>query len=356
MNEHVESACINTDSPCNVSVFAGELVVDETQNPNKKRIRRNKQELDHLRRESKKLEDELAQLLQIQAHRPSLSSIRPKTRPKEKMVAAPGYCTIAPRRLVQKPSMWQGIAERQSIERGRALARNVELRAQLEAEYKLGRQLIQLLDRQFYAKALIQGKCHGPLIRQDDVFKQQLQQAEDTLLTMKKELLGRNDGGKDVFVMQASVTLPFSVQATASALWKVLSTDEIMKHCYHHRVAHKAENVVAQSFGIRFEDDSLDADIRGNYTFSRLQDDDCFVIVWVAANEPVELNGTKCRGEISERTEAKATLVRSSSRLHIESVAEETPPLRPLVSFAQRFHDRFMATHSSVLEKALIEK
>ncbi|KAI9988719.1 hypothetical protein PInf_022181 [Phytophthora infestans] len=71
MNEHVESACINTDSPCNVSVLAGELVADETQIPNKKRIRRNKYELDHLRRESKKLEDELAQLLQIQAHRPS---------------------------------------------------------------------------------------------------------------------------------------------------------------------------------------------------------------------------------------------------------------------------------------------
>ncbi|KAF1782076.1 hypothetical protein GQ600_20276 [Phytophthora cactorum] len=62
--------------------------------------------------------------------------------------------------------------------------------------------------------------------------------------------------------------------------------ESIKKHCYHHQVIHKSETVVAQSFGIRFNDDNVDADFRGKYTFSRFKDGDCIVIVWVAACEP----------------------------------------------------------------------
>ncbi|KAG3018428.1 hypothetical protein PC121_g8931 [Phytophthora cactorum] len=140
--------------------------------------------------------------------------------------------------------------------------------------------------------------------------------------------------------------------------------ESIKKHCYHHQVIHKSETVVAQSFGIRFNDDNVDADFRGKYTFSRFKDGDCIVIVWVAACEPVELNGTKCCGIQSQTTgwiqmsdqRSAGTLVRSYSRLNVESVGEENPQLQSLRGLAQRFHDKFMAAHSSVLEKALIEE
>ncbi|ETL28880.1 hypothetical protein F441_18306 [Phytophthora nicotianae CJ01A1] len=379
---HMSESLYSTESPFNVSAFTEEPMSVETHQPKKKRIRRVKQELDYLRRESKKLEDELAQLHTIQANRPAGAiSFRPRVTQTERVTTSREYCAIAPR-LRQKPSMWQAIAERQSRERGRVLARNMELRAQLETEYKLGKQLIQLLDRQIYAKALIQEKRHGLLWGHADVFKQQLQQSENTLLEVKRVLQGppfrdptacfldtfiEKNGDKEVFVVQSNATLPFGMQATASALWKVLSTDQIKNYCYHHQIAQKSDTIVAQSFGIRFKENTVDADFRGKYTFSRFTDGDCIVIVWVGACEPIELNGIKCRDiqsqttgwvQISEQRseEMKGTLVRSYSRLSVDSGDDEKPQSGALLGLAQFFHDKFMATHYSVLEKSLIEE
>lgn len=107
----------------------------------KKRVRWAKQELDFLRRESKKLEDELAQQLRMQSQlHVNPISFRSAGLQSKKVTelhgATRGYRLIAPHRQL-KPTMWRALAERQSKERRRAQARNMELRAQLEAERNL---------------------------------------------------------------------------------------------------------------------------------------------------------------------------------------------------------------------------
>ncbi|KAG1690783.1 hypothetical protein DVH05_027832 [Phytophthora capsici] len=356
----------STASPCNVS----EVVVTAAK-PKKKRVRRAKLELEFLRQESKKLEDELAQLLVIQAQRPPNTSCIVSTA--QQITDPNGYRPIAPR-LQRKPSVWQEIALRQSNARGRSLVRNLELRARLEAEIKLGKQLVQLLERQSNVKLL----CRS-VAKQDGTFKKLLERAEDLLLEMKKDLQGKafsdpnasfndtfveKEGEKETFVMQANMTIPFCKDATAKALWKVLSSDEIDEYCYYHQVAHKTETVVAQVFGIHYNDGCMSADFRGRYIFSRFKEEDRIVIVWVAESELVELNGEKLSGvqggtrgwiQVSDATTKKA-LVRSYSRLNMESRNQPDLSLHSFSNLFQRMHDRFLASYSATMEKALIEE
>ncbi|POM69790.1 Hypothetical protein PHPALM_13894 [Phytophthora palmivora] len=245
---------------------------------------------------------------------------------------------------------------------------------------------MQLLDRQYCAKVgfLVSGRVQS-VLTQDGDFKELIERAENTLLEMKAVLRGsafsdtsacfldtfvEHVDDQEVFVMQSNMALPFDLKATVTALWKVLSTDTIDEYCYYHQVVQKSETVIVQTFGIRYVDDVTDVDFRGKYIFSRFKDGDYVVIVWVAECEPIEVNGTQCSGvqcqttgwiQLSAQKSVKiyGTLARAYSRLNVVSPRDKldvTPQLHSFLSLAQRMHDKFMVSFSSVLDKALIEE
>ncbi|OWZ02126.1 hypothetical protein PHMEG_00026365 [Phytophthora megakarya] len=252
---------------------------------------------------------------------------------------------------------------------------------------------MQLLSRQYDAKGYIEATCIQNGVTPDAGYKEMLERAENTLLDIKKVLRSdafndtskhfvdtsiEREGRREVFVVKANVILPFGMMTAANALWTVLSTDKIGEFCYFHRVAQKTENTIAQAFGIRCADEDVDADFRGKYTFSRFKDEDRMVIVWVAEFEPVELNGVRCcgikcqttgwiqlseqlSGHIPKQQSGKVSMTQAYaySRLNLESDPSKCSDMLPLHSFfclAQRMHDKFMLSYSSVLEKALFEE
>ncbi|ETK81941.1 hypothetical protein L915_12597, partial [Phytophthora nicotianae] len=108
-----EEQLLHTQQPC---------AVEPPAKPKKKRIRRQKLELEYLRGLVGKLEQQMTQL---------------KTRQREDA----GHTTAVNAEM----SIWKGIAERQQTERARAEEKNQKLRASLEGQLKLATKLERLL-------------------------------------------------------------------------------------------------------------------------------------------------------------------------------------------------------------------
>lgn len=127
-------------SPSNIARFEDPKQSADCQKPKKKRIRRERVELDYLRRESRKLQAELVQLQRAyrQRHGRTSQLREPGSRPMF------GNRQIVPR-IKETEFVWQGIAERQLKERLRVQSRNRELREQLEAECELEKRMTTLL-------------------------------------------------------------------------------------------------------------------------------------------------------------------------------------------------------------------
>ncbi|ETK81926.1 hypothetical protein L917_12360 [Phytophthora nicotianae] len=363
-------------------------VQNTPQKPKRKRVRRERIELDQLRLESHKLQRELAQLQGIHNGRDQ-NEIHTKTRSFANSKITDGYQLIAPRKKELR-SVWQEIARRQLQERWKAQTTNRELREQLQAEYELGRQMMVLLHRNVHAKHSTELKVLNKrrsllLDHEKSVFKDQELQAESALLEMEKILLRpayRNpracfvntffeeSGNTQAFVLESNMTLPFASQVTANAVWKVMTTDKMKYHCYEHCVVFKSDTVVSQAFGIHFITDVSDAEFRCKYTVRRFSDDGRIIIVWVALFEPIELNelqyqGVRCRqtgwvefSDLQLET-ATTTLARSYSRLSVdadEDAENKELQTRSLFSLAQPIHDKVGTLYSAHLEIALIQE
>ncbi|POM61872.1 hypothetical protein PHPALM_29046 [Phytophthora palmivora] len=337
-------------------------------------------ELDLLRLQAHKLQTELDQLQGIH---------NCETMKKKRVIADSEtihqFCLIEPRKK-NSGFVWQEIAKRQLNERLRAQTANRELREQLQAEYSLGRQMMILLHRNAKLTTLKNPNKKRNLLHDNEaVFKDQLAQAEDSLLEMENILLQpvfqdpqsyyldtflKKCGDQEFFIMESNVTLPFAPQVAANAVWKVMSTDKIKDHCYDHCFIHQSDTLLSQAFGIHFTTDASDADFRGNYTLCRFQDTNRIVIVWVALYIPVELNGLQYDGvqcqqlgwiEFIDYPVAKTNnaLVRSYSRLSVDTTngaARNELQARSLFSLAKQMNEQVEALVSSHLEKALIEE
>ncbi|KAL4116944.1 hypothetical protein PRIC2_012395 [Phytophthora ramorum] len=383
----------NPISPASTTGYESQKRLSDLKKPKLKRVRRDKVELDHLRLETRKLQVELAQMQAIHTQQRGISSQQrvkgANYRAPENSQAMYGYRLIAPRKRV-KEFMWQHIAESQLKERMRAQTRNQELREQLKAECELGRQMMILLHRRpmsQHSAALqdLHGRHSIPIKSPNDIFEDQVVQAENALLDMDRVLqrpafkdmnacfvntsITTNKNAK-AFVMESNMILPFASQVAANAVWKVLTTDKMKKHCYEHRVVHKSDTVVSQDFGIHFITDVSDADFRCKYTICRFNDAGRVVVVWVAMYEPIELNelqysGIRCQQlgwvefKDSRSAGASSTRTRSYSRLTFD-VNDDTQKkelqVRSLFNLAQPIHEKVASLCSSMLEKALIEE
>ncbi|GMF28403.1 unnamed protein product [Phytophthora lilii] len=262
--------------------------------PKKKRIRRQKLELEYLRDLVGKLEQQMTQL---------------------KASRTAGVETAG-----KAPSVWKPIAERQQRERARVEEKNQKLRVSLEGQLKLATKLERLLRKRpredEMAEVAAFKRCKPPVdtTADDDIFVDQLAHVERAHLDVDKIFGGpefadrtasfcnlhvMSDPGADTgvaFVTKANSMLPFDVQVTEKAFWRAFAEEGPKKLSYFHDERIATDNLVARSYGLNFNAGSFQTDVKGKQTYRKVVGDDCVMIMWKSHTEPLEINGTKLSG------------------------------------------------------------
>ncbi|KAG7391157.1 hypothetical protein PHYBOEH_006784 [Phytophthora boehmeriae] len=330
--------------------------------------RRAKHQYEELRQEADKLEGDLDVLRQLRMQRSEYA------RQVNEGKAKQGSAFTSP----TQHFVWRKIAERQFKERWRAQSRNRELRSQLEAEFKLGRQLQTLLRHVLVPSQKIAEVVKRQPVKVKSVFEQEIVDAEGVLLEIEGALRGAaftdpndyfttayKENGTNAFVIQSNVTLPFGVQVVGNALWSVLGNHRLKDLCYDHYVVFMTDDMLTQTFGIRSSINGKETDFRVKYTLCRFKDATRTVIVWVAYFEPIELDGVRyCNIQANQRGwiqlnnhTAGNTLVRSHSRLTVEGGGvEKESQITSLLDILKPMHDQVSVVVASLLEDVLFEE
>ncbi|KAG7395769.1 hypothetical protein PHYBOEH_003204 [Phytophthora boehmeriae] len=269
--------------------------------PKKKRIRRQKLELNYLRELVVKLEDQMTEL-KTKQNEPQDD--------KQKAVEA-------------APSIWKGIAERQLKERERAETKNQKLRMSLEGQLKLATKLEKILrkrPRNEETEVLTDIKRFKPLMdtavapTDDEIFADQLAHVQRAHLAVDQLFSGpeyadrsamfcdihvMNDPNSDTgvaFVTKSNCMLPFDVHVTEKAFWRAFVKEGTPNLCYFLDERVSTDTLVARSYGLVFDAGCFRVNVRGKQTFRKFVSDNCVMLMWKAISEPVEINGTKFNG------------------------------------------------------------
>lgn len=289
--------------PATAPLVIGESVSNEAQEvmaprAKKKRVRRQKLELEYLRTLVGELEDKLGQLKRMTGSGRSLgigasatSSPSGATTSEDDEYDCSAVCSggggaspastsassdrsCSPNgkdmdESTQPPSsvasLWMGVAERQYKERVRAEHQNQKLKAMLEAQIKLANSLEKLLTKRPSEEAIEsvsnpkRVKRHWELSAENDVeiFEQQLVDVSkahlevdrifstpeftlpgatfnDTRVKNDHECDG--DGVGVSFEFLSSTTLPFNLTTAGNAFWRMVAFESIKSHSYYRRV------------------------------------------------------------------------------------------------------------------------
>ncbi|KAG6613722.1 EVI5 protein [Phytophthora cinnamomi] len=346
--------------------------------PKKKRIRRQKLELDYLRQLVGKLEAQMTQL---------------KTQER-----APDIKTEA-----GAPSIWKGIAERQQKERTRAEEQNQRLRVSLEGQLKLASKLERLLrkrPREEEVVAVEGGKRYKPLLdtavrpTDDEIFADQLAHLERAHLDVG-ELFGgpefadrtasfcdlhvmeeANSDTGVAFVTKANSMLPFDVHVTEKAFWRAFAEDGPKKMSYFNYERIMTENLVARSYGLNFDAGSFHTNVRGKQTYRKYVGGDCIIIMWKSRTEPVEINGTKLsglrcnqigwivlRGVNLPSKDASEVMISTSLQSYCkmtldleDDIADQELQVGALTNFVVNSHDAITDVCGKMINQVLVEE
>ncbi|KAE8986499.1 hypothetical protein PR003_g23781 [Phytophthora rubi] len=354
--------------------------------PKKKRIRRQKLELEYLRQLVGKLEEEKTQL-------------KAQQRTPDSQVAA--IKTEA-----QAPSLWKGIAERQRKGRAQAEEKNQRLRVSLEGQLKLAAKLERMLrkrPREEEVAEVIGCKRYKPVLdstvrpTDDEIFADQLAHLERAHLVVG-ELFGgpefadrtalfcdlhvMEDPNSDTgvaFVTKASSMLPFDLHVTEKAFWRTFAEDGPKKKSYFHDERIVTENLVARSYGLNFDAGSFHTNVRGKQTYRKYVGDDYVIIMWKSRTEPVEINSTKFSGLRCTQTawivlrgvnlvssDAQAgssvmvsTSLQSYSKMTLdleEDIADQELQVGALTDFVVNSHDVITDVCGKMINEVLVEE
>ncbi|KAI9990545.1 hypothetical protein PInf_018108 [Phytophthora infestans] len=278
-------------------IMIEQCAVESPDKPKKKRVRRQKLELEYLRGLVGKLEQQMTQL---------------KSRQREVSEVSTSANT--------KTSIWKGIAERQQAERARVEEKNQKLRASLEGQLQLATKLERLLrkrPRDEDVAELADHKRFKTLTMaptDDDIFADQLAHVQRAHLDANDifggpEFMDRaasfcnlqvtDDSASDTglaFVTKASSMLPFDVHVAEKAFWRVFAEEGPSKMSYFHEERLATDNLVARSYALEFKPGSFQTNVRGKQTYRKYVDNDCVLIMWKSRTEPIEINGVKLSG------------------------------------------------------------
>ncbi|KAF4035413.1 hypothetical protein GN244_ATG12552 [Phytophthora infestans] len=256
------------------SMTDGDLCVKPPSNPKKKRVRRQKLELEHLRKLVVSLEE---QMLTLQTTQP--------------LSAEQNFKKTAD----NTPSIWKEIAERQLKERARVEEKNQNLRSSLKGQLKLARRLEGLLrkrPRDEETEILANSNRIKSWPTDDEIFADQMAHVQRANLEVDRifgapefvdqstsfyNLSVTSDSNSDTgvaFVKKASSLIPFDLRVTQKALWRALAEEGTTKDSYFLDKRLSTDDVVVSSYGLHFRAGALHANVV----------------------DPVEINGTKFRG------------------------------------------------------------
>ncbi|CAH0476979.1 unnamed protein product [Peronospora belbahrii] len=271
--------------------------------PKKKRIRRQKLELEYLRNLVGQLGEQLSTL---EAKQTSVLSDKSKLSPE-----------------MNAPSIWKGIAERQLKDRARVEEQNRKLRSSLNGQIKLATKLEKILrkrPRDEEIAVLLDAKRVKPLMSKimnptdDEIFADQLAHVQCAHLVVDKifgeqefldpsatfhhlQVINDFQPNTDVeFIKKASSMLPFNIQVTEKALWRALAEEGTKKDSYFLDRRSSTASIVAQSYGLNFRAGNFHTNVLGKETYRKYKEENCVVIMWKWVVDPIEVNGTDFHG------------------------------------------------------------
>ncbi|KAE8984656.1 hypothetical protein PR002_g22879 [Phytophthora rubi] len=350
----------------------------------KKRIRRQKLELVHLRELVKELEEQMAKL---KVKRPPATA---KGDSDEAAVAVTEKNTS---------SIWKGIAERQLKERTQVEEKNQKLRASLQGQLQLARKLERLLHkrpRDEEVASLANPKRVKPMVESvncptdDEIFADQLAHVErahfdvDRLFNVPEfmdstatfsHLHVVDDPHSDAgvaFIKKARSMLPFDVQVTEKGFWRAIAQEGTKKDSYFLEERLSTETVVARAYGLHFEAGPFHANVLGKQTHRKCVMGDRVVIMWKWVVNPVELNGSKFSGvrchetgwivlrgvDVSNST-TTSTLLQSYSKMTMElqdDIADQELQVGALTDFVVSLHGTLNEVCGKMIGEILVEE
>ncbi|RLN65939.1 hypothetical protein BBJ28_00008043 [Nothophytophthora sp. Chile5] len=362
--------------------------------PKKKRVRRQKLELEYLRDLVETLESKMTQLKTQQGM--------------EQLVNGSPAVDTADAKVLSVGSVWKGIAARQLKERTRVEEQNQKLRVSLEGQLKLASRLEKLLrkrprDQHFWViaqevEALAGVKRVKPLdvkpascLTDDEIFADQLAHVERAYLEVETLFGGPTFSNRDAyfcdmqvkddadsgagvaFVTQANAMMPFDLQVTAKAFWRALATEGVKTMSYFLDEREASDRLAAQSYALRFHAGAFRANVRGKQTYHRHEGDNRVVITWKAVSEPVEVNGTQFRGLQCHQTgwivlrgvglagsgSIMSTSLQSYSKMTIElhdDIVDQELQVGVLTDFVVDMHDTITETCGKAINAMLVEE
>ncbi|KAG7395768.1 hypothetical protein PHYBOEH_003203 [Phytophthora boehmeriae] len=328
------------------------------QQPKKKRIRRQKLELEYLRNQVDKLENTLSHLKDGPRETSQLNSNAELGKDK------PTH------------SVWKGMAERQLKERGRVEEKNQELKVLLEGQLKLATKLQKLLRKHLKNDVIklasskrVTPQVLGPT--DDEVFADQLEHVQRAHLEVDDlfsgpefinqgqmsagmhELRVTDDPNSDTgvaFVTKTHSTLPFDVKVAEKAFWRAITEKGPLKAGYIHDDKLSMENLVARSYSLS-SFGTFQTNVRGKRTHRKLVDGSCVMIMWKSMVEPVEINGAKFRGLRCIQT---GWLVLRGEKLTDTGVQTASDTLGPLMStILQSYSKMTLVLQNDIAEQDL---
>ncbi|KAK1935827.1 hypothetical protein P3T76_010521 [Phytophthora citrophthora] len=366
-----------------------------TTKPKKKRIRRQKLELEYLRKLVVSLEEKMSDLKVKQSSRAADHNEKPPTSSTEGL------------------STWKGIAERQEKERTRVEEKNKKLRVSLKGQLKLAKQLESLLHkrpRDEETKALVDTKRAKSSVStvvsptDEEIFADQLAHVQRAHLDIDQvfggpefanqsssfyNLIVENDTMSNTgvaFIKKAKSVLPFDIKVAEKAFWRTLAKEGTKKDSYFVEERLTGENLAASSYGLVFRTDKFHANVLGKQTYRKYVTADKVVIMWKWVVDPIDVNGStfcgvQCHetgwivlrsadvantsvpeiawalGEIPSSTDS--TQLQSYAKMTIElqdDVANQELQIGALTNFVVNMHETITDVCTRMITEVLVEE
>ncbi|RLN71165.1 hypothetical protein BBJ28_00004395 [Nothophytophthora sp. Chile5] len=388
---------------CDDDVFSDAAVIDspisavhepEPQNLKikKKRIRKQKVELDYLRNLVVELEDKL-KLLQRRACRHVGVDSGKLDSPVRTLARSPPSMSSGSGSGSGSQSVWEGIAGRQVNEEMRVLQENQRLKRMLESQIGLISSLGKLVRKRPRDETIdvLLGVKHDKedwsLTSESEasVFQDQLAFVARAHLDAERvfkgpahpkasypfhEMFVKNGDTAIDFEMKSSSVVPFDLPIAGNAIWRMLAIEGVTQNAYFCRIT---DELVARTFGLHVHVENFKADFRGKHTFRRYTEKNRIVIVWKARVNPVEIGNTNFRGVQCHETgwvqlqragrigqnDTPSTLVQMCSRMSPQfedGVLDQEAQIQSLTELVLKFQDMMAGLCCNLVRELLVEE
>ncbi|OWY98479.1 hypothetical protein PHMEG_00030750 [Phytophthora megakarya] len=327
--------------------------------PAKKRVRREKQELQHLRALAVKLGSRMEELQAADTNKSEFST-----------------------------SIWKPIAERQRKERTRAEKQNRELLDSVEEQLRDVTRMKKMLHRRLlqYERITLTGNQTD-----DDIFADQLAHVQQAHIEAAVIFAGSEfrtslfngvhvvaDVSSDTgvaFIARSHAVMPFDIQVTEKGFWRAFEQQGDSKARYFYDQRLLTDTVVANSYGLLFRAGRFHGNVWGKQTYRRHAADGCILIMWKSMVEPVEINGTKFSGLRCHQTgwiklsgikladtvsgSVMSTALQSYSKMIVElrdHIVDRDIQITALTDFVVNSHETITDVYGGMINDTLVEE